>query len=124
MSESPLLRYVVLRHEGIPDPHFDLMFETAPGSPLATWRSAVWPLAEGQTELIHLPDHRRDYLDYEGSVSGDRGTVRRVHAGTHRVEQDHPILLIVRLDIEEVWRLFRGPKEACVQILRKTKKAT
>jgi hypothetical protein len=100
------------------------MFETAPGSRLATWRSAVWPLAEIQTELISLPDHRRGYLDYEGPVSGDRGTVRRVQAGTHRVEHDDAVLLVVRLDIDEVWRLFRASDGGCVQILRKTKKAT
>jgi hypothetical protein len=34
-----LRRYVILRHEGIDQPHFDLMFEAAPGALLATWRS-------------------------------------------------------------------------------------
>ena len=30
------------------------------------------------------PDHRRMYLDYEGEVSGQRGSVRRVDSGTYR----------------------------------------
>ncbi|HTW94488.1 MAG TPA: hypothetical protein VMD30_06835 [Tepidisphaeraceae bacterium] len=75
------LRYVILRHEGWGETHFDLMFETSPGSPLATWRSPTWPPADVNL-LTRLPDHRREYLDYEGPVSNNRGIV-------HRVEQGH-----------------------------------
>ena len=32
----PPLRYVILWHDGVAEPHFDLMFETLPGSALAT----------------------------------------------------------------------------------------
>ena len=35
-----------------------------------------------------LADHRLAYLDYEGPVSGDRGHVRRLDAGTFAVRQD------------------------------------
>ena len=82
----PSLRYVVLRHEGVPDPHYDLMFETLPGSPLATWRSHRWPI-DGDTPLQRLPDHRREYLDYEGPLTGHRGNVWRVTTGFHRLER-------------------------------------
>ena len=40
----PPLRYVILWHDGVAEPHFDLMFETLPGSALATWRSPRWPV--------------------------------------------------------------------------------
>lgn len=76
-----LLRYVVLRHEGVDEPHFDLMFETSPGSPLAAWRAARWPLETG-IPLTPLPDHRADYLTYEGPLSDNRGRVTRVAQGT------------------------------------------
>jgi hypothetical protein len=33
-------------------------------------------------EAERLPDHRLAYLDYEGPVSGDRGSVRRLDVGT------------------------------------------
>ena len=79
-SPTPL-HYVVLRHDGVPDPHFDMMFETAPGSDLATWRSPIWPLTAA-TPLTQLRDHRRAYLKYEGLVSGDRGSVYRIAEGT------------------------------------------
>ncbi len=81
------LRFVVLHHEGIDDPHFDLMLETAPGSPLATWRSPVWPIV-GKTALLQLEEHRRAYLQYEGEISGGRGSVRRVREGTYTISDD------------------------------------
>ena len=86
-------RFVVLRHEGVPQPHFDLMIESTPGGKLLTWRSDVWPIVE-PTNLKHLGDHRRDYLDYEGPLSGGRGHVKRVAAGTadmHRATDDELI---------------------------------
>lgn len=74
------LRYAVLRHDGIPDPHFDLLIETSPGSPLATWRCPVWPITE-RTQLTRLKDHRLLYLDFEGQLTGNRGSVHRIEAG-------------------------------------------
>jgi hypothetical protein len=78
------LRYVILRHSGIAEPHFDLMFETAPGSRLATWQSPNWPPGPGDV-LTPLGPHRAAYLDYEGPVSGGRGAVARVAAGRCRI---------------------------------------
>jgi hypothetical protein len=81
----PPLRYVILWHNEVAEPHYDLMFETLPGSALATWRSPQWPI-EGPTAVTRLKDHRRAYLDYEGELSGRRGRVERVAIGTCRVE--------------------------------------
>jgi hypothetical protein len=110
------LRYVVLRHEGVDPPHFDLMFETGPSSPLSTWRAAEWPLPM-MLPLTHLPDHRPWYLTYEGELSNNRGWVRRVAAGTHSIQSDHVILLVTRLEDGTILRLFRGP-HAVGQVLR------
>jgi hypothetical protein len=90
------LRYVILRHDGVPAPHFDLMFETSPGSALATWRSNTWPPGPGPVQK--LADHRRDYLAYEGPVSHGRGYVRRVEAGTYEPLPDStPTVLALML---------------------------
>lgn len=40
-----------------------------------------------QLSATHLPDHRRLYLSYEGSISQNRGTVRRVAQGLSQVTQ-------------------------------------
>jgi len=77
------LRYVVLHHTAVAEPHYDLMFETARGSGLETFRCPVWPPDVG-TVVVPLGEHRREYLDYEGPVSGGRGSVMRVAAGTYR----------------------------------------
>jgi hypothetical protein len=114
-------RYVVLRHEGIPAPHFDFMFERSPGGPLVTFRIDVWPV-DREITVVPLSDHRRDYLDYEGPVSGDRGFVRHVSAGRCDVEAAEgryaivfhppagvtPLVLTLRSDSAWVARLARG----------------
>ncbi len=104
---TDVLRYAVLRHEGILEPHFDLMFETSPGSPLATWRSPAWPL-RADTPLTPLPDHRAEYLTYEGPVSGNRGHVRRVAAGRHAVLNAGGETFAVKLEDGTVLRLRRA----------------
>jgi len=55
------------------------MLET--GEVLATWALGQSPDAPGPLAARRLPDHRRHYLDYEGPLSGDRGSVARWDAG-------------------------------------------
>jgi len=71
-------RFVVLSHDW-PEPHFDLLLEAGPV--LRAWRLLHEP---GETAVPAEPnaDHRLMYLDYEGPVSGGRGTVTRWDAGT------------------------------------------
>ena len=105
---SASLKYVVLRHEGVDEPHFDLMFETKPGSDLATWRVDDWPIRDDLT-FTPLRPHRRAYLQYEGAISADRGQVHRVHTGQHEVEKDSAQHLIVRLENGQRLVLPRRP---------------
>ena len=79
-------RYVILQHEmpaGHEDRplHWDLMFEWHDS--LRTWALACEPRAGVEIAARRLSDHRLAYLDYEGPVSGDRGSVRRWDAGTY-----------------------------------------
>ena len=90
------LRFVIHAHDEIDSPHFDLMFETSAGSSLTTWRSPNWPI-DCPTTIVALPEHRREYLDYEGSVSGNRGVVRRVATGHCAVNQPAADAWLVRL---------------------------
>ena len=86
-------RYVILHHmmppkEGRGD-HFDLMFETDRG--LQTWAVETLPLPQGPAVPAEsLPLHRLAYLEYEGPVSNNRGTVQRVHCGTYVRLLDEP----------------------------------
>jgi hypothetical protein len=74
-------RFVILEHDH-PWQHWDLMLEW--GEVLRTWRLLAAPQL-GQTVAAEaLGDHRKLYLDYEGPVSGGRGTVRRWDAGDYQ----------------------------------------
>ena len=92
-------RYVILHHTGIPAPHFDLMFETAQGASLATWRSPVWPI-QSPTIVERLADHRIAYLDYEGPVNNDRGQVTRIAGGTFQLDAYSGDLVVLVIDQE------------------------
>jgi len=95
-------RYVVLLHSGADAPrrpcspaaiserdgtavchlaHFDWMFEV--NESLLTWATeAVLPADRfSEVTAIGLPLHRMAYLDYEGPVSANRGSVRRIETG-------------------------------------------
>jgi len=81
---------VQLLHE-LPDgsAHVDWMLATDPQGerPLITFRlpGRVDELESGQVMEAHrIVDHRPAYLTYEGPVSGDRGTVRRLRGGVVR----------------------------------------
>lgn len=49
---------------------------------LRTWRLLEEPGAGRTVTAQPIADHRLEYLDYEGPVSGDRGEVKRWDAGT------------------------------------------
>lgn len=80
------MRFAVLHHTGIDEPHFDLLFETEAGSSLVTYRLTVWPV-DSQISATKLRDHRRLYLTYQGDVPGERGRVDRVDEGEVFVEK-------------------------------------
>jgi hypothetical protein len=81
------LQFVVLHHTGYGDAHFDLMLEVSSRDPLITFRSPIWPITH-TVQLTQLGEHRREYLSYEGPLSGGRGQVRRVAAGTYALSGD------------------------------------
>ncbi len=51
------------------------------GESLATWSLPLPPSCEHVLPARSLADHRRVYLDYEGPVSGNRGTVTKWDEG-------------------------------------------
>jgi hypothetical protein len=95
--------------------HFDWMFEGESG--LQTWSTprALRRDVDDAIEATELPLHRTAYLDYEGPVSGDRGTVRRVEAGRFRF----------RHRSEDRWELdVQGDRVGRLVIRRSSTRAT
>jgi hypothetical protein len=78
-------RFVILEHDH-PATHWDFMLEV--GTALRTWRLEALPEPGRPVEAVASFDHRAVYLDYEGPVSGNRGTVRRWDSGTFTWVED------------------------------------
>src|SRR5262245_20434688 len=78
-------RFVILDHD-YPFPHLDFMIEW--GERLRTWRLLGEPAPGRTLSAAAIGDHRKDYLDYTGPVSGGRGRVQRWDAGTFRLDAE------------------------------------
>jgi hypothetical protein len=102
-------RFVVLHHIGIDEPHYDVMFDAGATLLLATWRSPIWPI-DRPTSLTKLPDHRREYLTYEGEVSSNRGRVDRVAEGWCEIQIEEESWQVRSTEAEEFDLVFsRNP---------------
>lgn len=83
---------VLLLHETPDgDSHFDWLIARDEAGPLISFRVARrvdLPSGEGAMEVgaTRALDHRREYLEHEGPLSGGRGTVSRVASGSAAVE--------------------------------------
>ncbi len=99
---TPDLPTVLLKHT-LPDgtAHFDWMYapDASADTKLTSFRIA---------EPIHHPEidsfdaemigaHRREYLTYQGPVSGNRGSVERVASGKIRVDEQSDACIRVRV---------------------------
>ena len=109
-SRQQAVRFVVLRHTDRQGVHFDLMIDQ--GNGLATWKCPQPPESAGPggRACTRIADHRRRYLDYEGPIAGDRGTVQRHDQG----------VCVVHSSRTDVWEVaFTGDRLAGRYILKR-----
>lgn len=80
-------RFVILHHQLAEGEHWDLMLEH--NGVLLTWQLPQNPLFAGALPMParRIADHRPIYLSYEGPISGDRGTVRRIAGGVLQIHE-------------------------------------
>ena len=93
-------RFVILRHDSPRGLHFDLLLEM--GQALKTWALPQPPESGIEMTCEALPDHRPAYLDYEGPVSGDRGSVTRWDRGTCEIQRPNDTELVLELSGEKL----------------------
>ncbi len=83
-------KFVILLHRAEPGDktqidHWDLMIERPDSkgreTGLLTWSFHKPPVDGLQCEAKRLPEHRSLYLDYEGPISGGRGSVEQILKG-------------------------------------------
>lgn len=93
-------RYVILKHDSPRGLHYDFLLETA--TLLTTWALAEAPAPGCRTSAEQLPDHRRLYLEYEGEISGGRGTVTRWDYGEYIILKRTPANLELALSGQQL----------------------
>jgi hypothetical protein len=93
-------QFVILRHDSPRGVHFDFMIEIA--GTLKTWALPHPPDLGVEMQCEALPDHRLAYLDYEGPVSGQRGSVTRWDRGTCTIHRQSDSQWVVELAGEKL----------------------
>ena len=105
--------FVVLQHKMPQDvgrnDHWDLMLKS--GSILETWALDELPAQEMICVGLRLADHDQKYLNYEGPISSNRGSVKRVLSGQYRwVIYDEVSQCTAQLFLDsQCWTMTMGP---------------
>jgi hypothetical protein len=84
------MRFVILKHRGHDDLHYDLMLEGH--ETLITWSCSQNPLTHPTAQCKRIADHRKAYLTYEGPVSQNRGVVEQIASGQYEaleIDESH-----------------------------------
>jgi hypothetical protein len=93
-------RFVILAHDHPDGLHYDFMLEI--GKALKTWSLAEPPTIGVEQPAELLPDHRLAYLNYEGPVSNNRGTVTQWDKGTFEIVEQTDKSLTIELFGEKI----------------------
>jgi len=88
-------RFALLIHDSPRGLHYDFFLEK--GDVLKTWALPHVPETGLEIPCQALADHRPIYLDYEGPISGGRGTVARWDQGTYLIERWSDDEIVVEL---------------------------
>lgn len=89
-------RFRVLRHDSPRGLHYDLLLETA--TLLMTFALDREPTPGTTGRAQQLPDHRRQYLEYEGPISGDRGSVAEWDSGSYLIMRRNEQMMDISVD--------------------------
>ncbi|MCC6680006.1 MAG: hypothetical protein IT445_03795 [Phycisphaeraceae bacterium] len=112
MTKPSLQPTALLLHKLAESEHYDWLIARPDQDRL--WTARLWqPSGQwrelGSFELIEIPPHRREYLTYQGPISGDRGHVQRIDAGTVRIESWNE----KKATLQVAMRHFSGRIELC-----------
>ena len=110
-------RFVILRHEDQHGVHFDFMLECQ--EVLKTWALPEPPKSGSDVECQSLADHRLAYLDYEGPISEERGSVTQWDSGSYIAQKQAADAWVVKLEGKKIAgratlrRSTGGPNQWC-----------
>lgn len=109
-------RLVVQEHSRAGEKHYDLMLEN-PGmltGLLWTWRFDEFPGSRLAQTCERIPDHEPRFLEYEGPLSADKGSVRIVDSGTFDLlagQEDQVVFTARARRVIGSCRLLRGDND-------------
>ena len=82
------------------------------GVSLRTWALASEPVGDVPIAAEALAPHRLAYLDFEGPIAGDRGTVTQWDRGTYCVLEETENRLVIDLSGERLRGTARLERQA------------
>ncbi len=110
-TEQLELRFVLLFHQYVPGDerkdHWDLMLEHE--GKLLTWALAENPKPGKSILAKALDDHRIEYLQLEGEISHDRGSVSRVISGKYHWKLNTVRHVAVLKTDDSIWEVEFSP---------------
>ncbi len=119
--ENQELRFVLLFHQYEPGDeradHWDLMLEHE--GQLLTWALSEQPAPGKNIVAKALDDHRIEYLELEGKISRNRGSVSRVTSGVYRWKLDTVRHVAILQSQDDVWEVDFSPFDGdgvCVSV--------
>jgi len=109
--EEHELRFVLLFHQYTPgderNDHWDLMLEHE--GKLLTWALTEKPTPGKSILAKALDDHRIEYLELEGEISHDRGSVSRLIRGVYRWKLNTVRHVAILKSDTEIWEVEFTP---------------
>lgn len=120
-------RTVLLKHT-LPDGpwHYDWLLardgddDGAGAGPLISFRvdTDIRRRSLAAFDAVRRPDHRPDYLTYEGEISEGRGKVERIDAGVCRIDEESPSHLAGAVRWQGPMRRFEALKSGRIWQVR------
>ena len=109
---------------GCAEVHYDLMLQTTMNSRTDSLSHLLtWALPQPPTTMLvnqhamRLTPHRNDYLDYEGPISNDRGTVKQIMKGSWQLLTIIPALTLdASFDTAVIQLSAQGPSPMTYRI--------
>ncbi len=106
MSIQVNRNYVILKHTGPDDIHWDFMLESE--DLLSTWRISIPPaeLSNTATTAEKIFDHSKKFLTYRGPVNKGKSNVTIADKGTYSIISENKDQLQIRIKAKILNRKF------------------
>jgi hypothetical protein len=107
-------RFVILEHSGTatykPGVHWDLLIEW--GETLLAWELLAPLNISAAQSVAQLPNHRQIYLDFEGELTDNRGSVQQWDKGNYSLVNNSDAEFTFQIDGKRVCGTMKLKRES------------